>query len=237
MAISLNRLIESKQFRGGGSRFIFKQNANTASVIGGGVALNLPKAGGKIFAGDFAEFDAIKHTIKHLKQFIIVKDVTNTDTKILIKRDDFLHVLEPNLPIMVEPTKTDEFDYKGISVSTGTPKIIDDPTYGSCYEVTIAAAALGSETIPAGTLLVEAESVSADTSSTVFPIVKNANVCFTVDDSAMPEGALVEDESKAGSIKHIGTITYHHTILRRRHIGIPKIAPANKCAIHEYYEF
>lgn len=235
MAVSLNRIIEHRKFQGGGSRFIFKQDANTSIVINGGALLCAPKKGGKIFAGDFAEFDAIEHTVKHLKQFIIVKDVKSTDTEILIKRDDFLHVLEQNLPIMVEPEKTEKFDYTGLSVSTGTPEKLSNSTYGDYYKVTIVAGSLGSETIPAGTLMVEAESVSADTSSPVAPVVKNANVVFTVDDNAFGDN-LVPDEGTEGYVKHIGTIAYHHTILRRRHIGIPKIAPANKCAIHEYYE-
>lgn len=223
MNITLNRLVKSRNASIGGMKWVFKQNSPTASLYSGGSLSGDLKAGDVIFAGDFGYYDWENRLVYHLNQFPLAKELKATDTEVYFYNTEYNHTMRKDMFVTPEPTSSTSKG-KAVACTSLEKTTLDDI---SVYKITITAGALG--TASKGDIFVEA--ASAGTS--VAPKLTEVNVIFFSTDKILTDLADEEGESGLGAM----TVSplYHATVLSKL-TYVPKIAPANKCAVGEFYE-
>lgn len=223
MNITLNRLVYRQKSGIGGMRWVFKQNAPTSVVYIGGALSGDMKAGDVIFAGDFAYYDWKNRLIYHLNQFELAKDLANTDTEVYFYNTVVSHNMRSDMFIMAEPEDSTSKG-KAVSCSTLEKTVLNGK---DVYKLTITAGSLGTGTV--GDLYVEA----VEAGESVEPKIKEVNTILATSETIQVDLADVEGDDFKGQMTM--TPYYHCTVMTER-VHVPKIAPANKCAVSEYYE-
>jgi len=221
--VNLNRLSSRSRAIQGGGRPIFKQNAWNEQVWMGSILAGNLKAGDVIFAGDFGYFEYKSRKSYPLRQFVLAQDLAAEDTDVYFLNTDYTHNMRTGLFITAEPTSATSTG-KSVACTTMVKTTLNDV---DVYKVTITAGSLGTGT--KGDVYVEA----AEAGENVAPLLTKVNVIF--DDNFIAEkdmAELMED-----NFNNVLTITpkMHCTIIADLAI-VPKIAPANKSAVEEFYQ-
>lgn len=155
-----------------GGKVVVLNNQLLSELPVGALVTNPPALGGMIYEGDVAEYDFTTKEAKHLKVFVVAKDVSETDTKVMVKRGDFYHKLESGLNLCPVP-ETLSTAVTGITVGAVTAEV--DSTAGAVYSFSITADDFGE--LSAGDLLLEADDAGEDAAL----LVTNPNVIFKTD--------------------------------------------------------
>lgn len=167
--------VQGKWYSGGGTvsggKVVILNNQLLAELPVGAVVTNPPALGGLIYEGDVAEFDFSTKEAKHLKVFVVAKAVSDTDTKVMVKRGDFYHKLVAGLNLCPVPL-TLSTAVTGVTVGTVTSEV--DSTAGAVYSFAITADAFGELSV--GDILLEAEA-----SGTSVLLLTNPNTIFKTD--------------------------------------------------------
>lgn len=171
----MGKNVQGKWYSGSGTvsggKVVVLNNQLLAEVPVGAVVANPPALGGMIYEGDVAEFNFSTKEAKHLKVFVVAKDVSAVDTKVMVKRGDFYHKLEAGLNLCAVP-ETLSTAVTGVTVGAVTAEV--DSTAGAVYSFSITADALGE--LSAGDILLEAAG-----SGTSTLLVTNPNTVFKTD--------------------------------------------------------
>lgn len=142
----------------GGTKNVFVQDYSNPMdyVPKGGVFVTKFEPGDKVYQGDLCEFSLLNRTIKVLRTFVVAKNVTDTDTEILLKRNGYLHIPHTGMNLMKAPSALD-----GTGAAGAITNVVatTDGVLGDVYSLTIAANALG--VLTAGDILVEAVEAGA----------------------------------------------------------------------------
>lgn len=167
--------VQGKWYSGSGTasggKVVVLNNQLLAEVPVGAVVTNPPALGGMIYEGDVAEFDFSTKEAKHLKVFVVAKAVSDTDTKVMVKRGDFYHKLESGLKLCAVPS-TLSTAVTGVAVGTVTSEV--DSTAGAVYSFAITADAFGELSV--GDILLEAAAAGTSTL-----LLTNPNTIFKTD--------------------------------------------------------
>ena len=221
--VNLNRLNERSRATQGSGRPVLKQNAWKESTYLGSVLSGGLKRGDNIFVGDFGYYDYKTRKSYHLRQFVLAKDLLATDTEVYFLNTDYTHYMRSDLFLMAEP-KTENATGKGVACTSLETTTLEGV---SVYKLTIEANALGTGT--KYDIYVEAKAAGTD----VAPMVGKVNVIF--DDGLFVKTDLADVRGE--TYNDVATITplMHCTVIADLVI-VPKIAPANKCAVEEFYQ-
>lgn len=221
--VNLSRLYSRSRATQGGGRPIFKHNAWDEAVWLGSVLSGDFKKGDVLFAGNFGYYDYKARKSYLLRQFVLAKDLAAEDTKVYFVNTEYTHNLRAGLFITAEPEEATSKG-KGILCGAVTTVLLDDALV---YEMAITAGSLG--TGSKGDVYVEAKGAGDN----VEPLLTKVNVIFDEDFTAKNDLSDIQEDSYDDV--YLTSPKMHCTIIADLAI-IPKIAPANKSAVEEFYQ-
>ena len=166
--------IVSSESKTGKKRYVFvDDNTQFKDYVPlGGAIKNAFYPGDKVYQGDLCEFNLKKQEITVLRTFKVAKNVTASDTSVLVERNEFLHIPHVGMILMKAPTS---LTGTGTAGAVTAVEATTSLTEGDTYTLTITANAMG--TLTKGDILVEAVEAGA----TKKMLVQNPNTFFEKD--------------------------------------------------------